>query len=212
MPMSSSTPTKRRGRPPQGSLAPEQTRAAILQAGLEILSEQGVTATGIDQVLKKVGVPKGSFYHYFASKDIFLQAVVAAYSAYFNQKLDKHFSQQAITPLQRLASFLADTESNMVRYQYCRGCLIGNMGQEVSALSDALRTAVEAVLVSWEQRLARLLQEAVEHGEISPQTDCQLEAAFFWIGWEGAVMRAKLRRDTAPMALFLNKFLQRLAT
>jgi TetR/AcrR family transcriptional repressor of nem operon len=45
------------------------TRNALVWCGTELLTERGFQITGIDEVLKRVGVPKGSFYHYFKSKD-----------------------------------------------------------------------------------------------------------------------------------------------
>ncbi|MGH1487363.1 MAG: TetR/AcrR family transcriptional regulator [Cellvibrionaceae bacterium] len=208
--MTLSVSKKRRGRPPTGSHQPAKTRQAIIQSGLEILTEQGVTATGVDQVLRKVGVPKGSFYHYFSSKDIFLQAVVGEYGEYFGRKLDKHFAQEEKKPLDRLEGFLEDSCKGMERYDYRRGCLIGNLGQEVTALSPPLREGVEAVLLEWEAKLEVLLEQSVQQGELSPAVDCQSESRFFWIGWEGAVMRAKLSRSCQPMTLFLQMFLDRL--
>ena len=62
------TQKKSRGRPPKQIGGQHQTRTALLRAGVEVLTEKGFTATGIDEILRRVGVPKGSFYHYFGSK------------------------------------------------------------------------------------------------------------------------------------------------
>lgn len=200
-------PKRRRGRPPNGSNAPAETRLAIIQAGLELLTEKGAAATGIDQVLKHVGIPKGSFYHYFANKEAFLRAVVNAYRSFFAHKLEKHFSNVSLPPLQRVEAFMADARASMEKYQFRRGCLIGNLGQEVETLSDAMRADIENVLIDWEQRLASCLRAAIDAGELPEETDCDAAASFFWTGWEGAVMRAKLRRDTTPMVLFGESFI-----
>ena len=207
---SSAPPKRRRGRPAAGSTAPAETRSQIVQAGLEQLTEKGVTATGIDQVLKMVGVPKGSFYHYFANKEAFLLEVVDAYGSYFARKLDKHFTNRRRRPLSRLQAFIDDAEAGMQRHQFRRGCLIGNLGQEVSVLSDALRQRVEEVLQDWEQRLAQCLKEAVDAGQLAEDCDVEAESSYFWTGWEGAVMRARLKQDTAPMKQFGMRFIQQI--
>ncbi len=67
--MNTAKPSARRGRPPRINREHGDTREALLRAGMEILTEQGFVATGIDTVLKRVQVPKGSFYHYFDSKE-----------------------------------------------------------------------------------------------------------------------------------------------
>ncbi|GAA5316360.1 MAG: TetR/AcrR family transcriptional regulator [Candidatus Pelagadaptatus aseana] len=212
--MTTSAPTtkRRRGRPPAGSSSPAETRQAIIQTGVVILTEQGFAATGIDKVLKQARVPKGSFYHYFASKEAFILEVVDAYGVYFARKLDRHFSNTDLSPLMRLAAFVDDAIAGMKRHAYERGCLIGNLGQEVSIISPALRERVEHVLQDWEARLADCLEQAVVAGELAAGCDCRAEASYFWTGWEGAVMRARLQRDTALMALFGQRFIQHLPT
>ena len=77
----------RRGRPPKVSRDNPDTRAALIRSGLEQLTEHGFAASGIEPILKKVGVPKGSFYHYFASKEVFGQIVLQNYADYFLTKL-----------------------------------------------------------------------------------------------------------------------------
>lgn len=210
--MDTSTPPvkRRRGRPPAGSTAPEQTRESIIRTGVIILTEQGFAATGIDKVLKQAQVPKGSFYHYFASKEAFILEVVDAYGVYFARKLDRHFSNEGLSPLARLEAFIEDAIGGVKRHRFERGCLIGNLGQEVSVISPALRERVENVLQDWEARLARCLEQAVTEGELSPACDCKAEASYFWTGWEGAVMRARLQQDAAAMALFGKRFIQSL--
>ncbi len=92
----------RRGRPPKVSRDHEDTREALLRCGMEILTAQGLTATGIESVLKRVDVPKGSFYHYFDSKDAFGLEVLQSYAEYFARKLDRWLLDDSLPPLQRL--------------------------------------------------------------------------------------------------------------
>ncbi|MBL8471529.1 MAG: TetR family transcriptional regulator C-terminal domain-containing protein [Rhodocyclaceae bacterium] len=188
-------PLRRRGRPTKGSSAPSQTRAAVVRAGVALLTEHGVTATGIDQVLNAAGIPKGSFYHYFGSKENFLKEVVLAYGDYFSRKLARHFENADAPPLARIEAFVADAAAGMARYEFRRGCLAGNLGQEVAALSDDLRRAIVATFEGWEAQLADCLHQAVARGDIAADADVAELASAFWTGWEGAVLRAKLQRD-----------------
>ncbi len=179
----------------------------LLRCGMEILTEQGFAATGIDTVLKRIQVPKGSFYHYFASKEDFGQAVLQRYAEYFARKLDRWFLDEEVQPLQRLANFVEDAKAGMAKYEYRRGCLVGNLGQEVLVLPDSFRQQLESVLKDWESRLLGCLNEAVAAGDIASNEDCEALAGYFWIGWEGAVLRARLVQGPRPLELFIEGFL-----
>lgn len=199
---------RRRGRPPAGSTLPAETRQAIIDAGMVLLTEKGVSATGIEEVLNVVGIPKGSFYHYFKSKEAFVLEVIGAYGAYFDRKLKRHLENKELRPLERIESFMDDAKRGMARHEFRRGCLIGNLGQEVSSLSEKVRIDVEMVISGWEALLATCLQEALSLGYLSPDANPAALSAFFWTGWEGAVMRARMSRSLAPMVLFGTKFLE----
>jgi TetR/AcrR family transcriptional repressor of nem operon len=82
------------------------TRSELLKAGMELIGSQGYNATGIEAVLKLAGVPKGSFYHYFGSKEDFGLAVIEEFAGRFLARLDVFLSNEAITPLNRLRIFL----------------------------------------------------------------------------------------------------------
>lgn len=174
---------------------------------MEVLTTQGMSATGIDTVLKRVGVPKGSFYHYFESKHAFGLEVLQRYADYFARKLDRWFLEEDQPPLRRLARFVDDAKVGMVRHDFRRGCLVGNLGQEVAALPDDYRDALEGVLCDWERRLADCLRLAVTAGELPADADCDELASFFWVGWEGAILRARLARHVRPMDVFLAGYL-----
>jgi len=182
------------------------TRNALVWCGTELLTERGFQITGIDEVLKRVGVPKGSFYYYFKSKDHFGHAVIDNYEAYYAKKMDSIFNDTSQTPLQRLVNFTVNAKNGMVKFDFKRGCLIGNLGQELAALNTQFRERLEGVLVSWERRVAVCLSEAIDIGEIAPGQDPQALSRFFWVGWEGAILRSKLMRSLEPIDQFTSIF------
>lgn len=197
---------RKRGRPPKTDDARRVTRERLVRRGIALLTERGFAATGIDAVLKAEGVPKGSFYHYFASKDDFGRAVIDGYAAYFAAKLDRWLLNEARSPLDRFRDFIADAKSGMTRHAFTRGCLVGNLGQELGGTHDGFRGPLEAVFLDWQTRVEDCLRAAQAAGEIAPDADCAALAAFFWIGWEGAILRAKLVRSTQPLDLFADTF------
>lgn len=197
----------RRGRPPKVSRENPDTRAALIRSGLEQLTEQGFASSGIEPILKKVGVPKGSFYHYFSSKEAFGQAVLQNYADYFLTKLTNHLYDDTHLPLTRIRHFVADAKAGMTRYDFKRGCLVGNLGQEVGALPESFRPQLIAIFASWQNCLAKCLEDAVLHGQIATDANCQLLAENFWVGWEGAVSRAKLVESGTPLDNFCDLFI-----
>lgn len=183
-----------------------ETKRALVSCGTELLTERGFQVTGIDEVLKRVGVPKGSFYHFFANKHEFGEAVIQNYVDYYARKMSRIFDDEATSPLSRLRAFVEDAKRGMLKYGFRRGCLIGNLGQELASLDDAFREQLEAVLLSWERRVEGCLEQAVEAGELAPGSDAGAISRFFWIGWEGAVLRAKLTRNAEPLDQFASMF------
>lgn len=184
------------------------TRTALVWCGTELLTERGFQITGIDEVLKRVGVPKGSFYHYFKSKDHFGHAVIDNYEAYYAKKMDRIFGDSTQAPLQRLVNFTVNAKNGMVKFDFKRGCLIGNLGQELAALDTQFRERLEGVLVSWEKRVAECLSEAMDIGELAIGQDPQVLSRFFWIGWEGAILRSKLMRSLQPIDEFTSIYFE----
>lgn len=203
--MTTST-VRRRGRPPKSREGFADTRELLLRSGLEVLTEKGYSATGIDEILARVRVPKGSFYHYFESKEAFGLELIDRYGQYFAAKLDSHFGNTSLSPLMRVHAFVADAMAGMTRFEFRRGCLIGNLGQEMASLPESFRARLQAVFVDWEERLAACLEAAKAAGQVPPDTDCRQLAGTFWVGWEGAVLRAKLERSTRPLASFAQFF------
>ncbi|TDT41359.1 TetR family transcriptional regulator [Halospina denitrificans] len=205
--MEKTLPKKRRGRPPKVPRDDIDTRAALIRSGTEVLTEQGFAVSGIDGILKRVGVPKGSFYYYFSSKEAFGYAILEHYANYFAKKLDSHLLNDSLPPLQRISAFVADAKEGMQRHSFQRGCLVGNLGQEANVLPQGYRAWLQETLKDWQQRMAYCLREAQQMGELSQSADCDRLAEAFWIGWEGAVMRARLEATARPLDTFVETFL-----
>lgn len=194
-----------RGRPRRDP-AQSEARNRLIRSGLEHLTEQGYSAIGIDQILRHAEVPKGSFYHYFRDKEAFGLALIAAYQAYFVDLLDGALQDESLGHLDRLRLFVRRATEGMARHQFRRGCLVGNLGQEMAALPESFRAELVAVFADWQERTARCLTQAQAAGDIPQGADTAALAQFFWIGWEGAILRAKLEQGPGPIRLFADLF------
>lgn len=181
----------------------KDTRSEIIRIGTDLISRQGFNATGIDAVLKAAGVPKGSFYHHFKSKEDFGLAVIEQFAERFEQRLDTFLSDEEVTPLNRIRNFLETGLARVSQNRCTRGCLIGNLGQEMADLNERFRTRLDEVFGVWKERLAACLTEAQQRGELSQARDAHLLAGFILAGWEGAILRAKVMKSPQPMRDFV---------
>ena len=152
-------------------------------------------------------MPKGSFYHYFSSKEAFGQAVIESYANYFIKKLDACILDESISPLERLQKFVNMAKEGMAKHQFKRGCLVGNLGQEVDLLPESFRQELIDIFTCWQQRVSHCLKLAQGANELSTSANCDLLAECFWMGWEGAVSRAKLVQNATPLENYFNHFI-----
>lgn len=109
-----------------------ETRERLLDVGSGLINAQGYNNTGINAIVLAAGVPKGSFYYYFASKEDFGLAVIDRFDAHYRSKLDAAFNRPRMAPLKRLRGYLENGMADMIKADFCSGCLIGNLGQELA--------------------------------------------------------------------------------
>lgn len=187
-------------------------RQLLIDIGTAIFTQKGFSSTGLDEIVQRAEVPKGSFYYYFSSKEEFAQEVIRNYAAYFAKKLDRSLGDASLTPLQRLRAFAADATRGVRRFEFKRGCLVGNLGQEMASLQDGFRVQLLAVLNQWRDRFRDCIAEAQAADEIATTVEPAALAHFFWSAWEGAVLCAKLEESTHALdnvsQLFFEQMLQ----
>lgn len=195
-----------RGRPRKTESTYADTRNDLIRSGLELLTQNGFLATGVDAIVKNANVPKGSFYYYFKSKEDYAQTVLNAYDSFFEHKLKKHLHESSCTPMVRLENFINDACEGIKKYNFTRGCLVGNMMQESPGLPQSFIKVLQNILESWQALVATCLSDALSSGEISSNMNNTQLAAIFWSGWEGAVMRSKLYCSIEPVYDFWSYF------
>ncbi|WP_111496969.1 TetR/AcrR family transcriptional regulator [Marinobacter bohaiensis] len=190
---------------PQAKLGNE-TRAELIRVGSDIIARRGFNSTGINVVLKEAGVPKGSFYYYFASKEDFGLAVIDDFAADYEDRLNRTLGNAELAPLERIRQFLEEGMADMTDCDCCRGCLAGNLGQELAGQNEAFRQRLDGLFNDWQARFARCLDEARERGDIDASADTSALAQLLQMGWQGATLRAKVSRSVTPMQGFADMF------
>ncbi|WJV55998.1 TetR family transcriptional regulator C-terminal domain-containing protein [Prodigiosinella aquatilis] len=198
--------TRGRGRPRKTESTYSDTRNDLIRSGLELLTQNGFLSTGVDAIVKNANVPKGSFYYYFKSKEEYVQTVLNTYDSFFEHKLKKHLHNTSYAPMERIENFVNDACEGIKKYNFTRGCLVGNMMQESPGLPSSFIKQLQNILDNWQHLVSVCLFDALSTGEIMSDVNAKQLAAIFWSGWEGAVMRSKLYCTMQPIYDFWNYF------
>ena len=136
------------------------TKAELLDHGVQLLLDRGYHSTGIQEVLKAAEVPKGSFYHHFGSKEDFGLQVAEQYADAGYALLDAMLNDQSKPALERVRSFFEQIFEDWSSGDCRHGCLLGNLGQELADVNEPFRLFIAATMDRWTERIARCLAEA----------------------------------------------------
>jgi TetR/AcrR family transcriptional repressor of nem operon len=160
---------------------------------------RGFNACSVEDITKAAGVPKGSFYNHFKSKEALGAEAVDRYTAGSGWR---HDPAPGETPLARLRANFEAMRDTQVEFGFTRGCLIGNMGGEVSDHSAVIRAQVESSLGGWSGGIAVAIRAAQARGEVDSGLDASRLGRFILDAWEGALMRAKVVKNGEPFEDF----------
>jgi TetR/AcrR family transcriptional repressor of nem operon len=180
---------------------PTQTsdvRSHILETGQRIMAGKGYSAVGLNEILTTAGVPKGSFYHYFSSKDAYGEAMLERYFEDYLAEIDRILGQSGTTAAQRLMQYWASWQASQ-SFQDCQGkCLAVKLGAEVADLSEAMRLVLRRGTEAIVDRLAQAVAAGIEDGSLTVDGDPAAVAGSLYQLWLGASVMAKIERSTRP--------------
>jgi TetR/AcrR family transcriptional repressor of nem operon len=175
------------------------TRRSILDAAQRIMSHKGFAAVGINEVLSEAGVPKGSFYHYFGSKDAFGEAMMQSYFAGYLADMDRILAERGRTSAQRLMNYWQSWRETQ-SVDECQGkCLAVKLGAEVADLSESMRLALKEGTTAIVDRLERVITAGAQDGSLSVDDDARTTAQVLYDMWLGASVMAKIHRDIGAL-------------
>ncbi|MET0389753.1 MAG: TetR family transcriptional regulator C-terminal domain-containing protein [Polyangiales bacterium] len=187
----------------------------LLAAGLALFLRQGYNGTGIQQITDEAGVPKGSFYNHFESKESFAAAVVDRYAVYNRSSWEHMMRSAPAAPLAAIRHVFAAMCQHHERVKPRAGCLIGNFAAEIAAASQPCRESLQAAQLGWRERLADLIRAGQHAGEIRDDIEPMALSTLTWSVWEGALLRMKVEGSSKPlresMALVIDHLYQPVA-
>ena len=179
------------------------TRDNLIDVGLDLMHRHGFNATGLTEILQAADVPKGSFYHFFGSKEEFAGAAVERYAAQKGKHSVAVLSDATTSPSKRLKLYFQDLVKIAGQHGPIPGCLLGRFSLEVAAESPQLRKRISASFARWQRAIAAVIEQAVTQKELPAHTDPESLAGFLLNSWEGALLRSQAEESDAPLETFM---------
>src|SRR5580692_7491841 len=171
-------------------------RDKIIEAALDRFHALGFSACGVQEIVDRAGIPKGSFYNYFKSKELLAVEVLREYASGSRREM---LSDKAIAGLERIRGHFEFLASRYARFGYGKGCLIGNIAAETSENMPIVRKALATGLANWTELVAGVIREGQADGSIGGRLDPDEVARFLINSWEGAVIRTKIANSRQPL-------------
>lgn len=191
----------------------EQTRQQLLATGSQMLTEHGYHGTGIKQVLDAVGVPKGSFYNFFPSKEAYVASIIL----YYGEQVAEEFEiATAGLEKEHAVVLLWCSFRNKVHNRLSAGgscaCLLGAMSAEIGQASPMCREAISRVEQQWVESIARLISEAQSQGDLRDDISPAELAPVLYNCWQGNLLQYQITDNADLLLQQLNTFIQALLT
>jgi TetR/AcrR family transcriptional repressor of nem operon len=191
-------------------MARDISKNTIIREGARLIHAKGFNNTGLQEILNAAGIPKGSFYFYFKSKDDFGLDLVDYYWEFIEAMGKKYLSDNSISPIERLSGFMDAYQELFENMGLRCGCPIGNLMQEMSDLSEPFREKVGNIYSRMHSRIEQILTEAKGRGELRADLDPAQTAQFILNSWEGAIMHMKLVKNSEPLRIFRKMVFERI--
>jgi TetR/AcrR family transcriptional regulator, transcriptional repressor for nem operon len=175
-----------------------EVRENIIAVGQRLIGAKGFSAVGLNEILSEAGVPKGSFYHYFGSKDAFGVALLDSYFDDYLNDIDTTLAQPGLNMAQRLMDYWRIWQETQSFYD-CQGkCLAVKLGAEVADISEAMRGALQRGTAGIVSRLAQAIEGGLADGSLSIEGDPASVAQSLYQLWLGASIMVKIVRNLQP--------------
>ncbi|MBO1502056.1 TetR/AcrR family transcriptional regulator [Serratia proteamaculans] len=178
---------------------PTDTREHLLATGETLSLRLGFTGMGLSELLSTAGVPKGSFYHYFRSKEVFGEAMLQRYFEHYDAAMQQLFTDDKSDARHQLLSYYAQAISYHCRSECHNACLAVKLSAEVSDLSEPMRHALETGSARVIGHLQDTIERGIREGSLSIAMSPAATAETLYSLWLGASLRAKIRHSVAPL-------------
>jgi TetR/AcrR family transcriptional regulator, transcriptional repressor for nem operon len=176
-------------------------REKLASSAVDTLHSHGFRGCSIQDITEAAGVPKGSFFNHFHTKE---DLAIDALRRYLDGARVDLLFQEGVAPLQRLKNHFNFLSEKMVEGGFERGCMLGLFAAEMAQEFPRMREELKSAFESWCEAVESVIRQAQAAGEIDPRHDPGQLARFLVNAWEGAALRLRISRDRSPIDDFLN--------
>lgn len=181
----------------------QDMRQHIIDVARSLMTNKGYTAVGLAEVLSAAGVPKGSFYYYFKSKEEFGQALLEEYFSEYLGRVDALMARPGSGAERLLAYFHYWAETQGTELPEGK-CLVVKLGAEVCDLSEDMRSVLESGTAKIIRRITACVEMGVADGSVHPEGDNEGFAQSLYQLWLGASLLVKVNKSTESFDKALN--------
>jgi TetR/AcrR family transcriptional repressor of nem operon len=175
----------------------DDTREHLLATGENIMLGKGFAAVGLAEILGAANVPKGSFYHYFESKEGYGVALLERFFEGYLSQLDALVAAPALTGRAKLDAYFAGWRNSACESGGESRCLVVKLTGEVSDLSEPMRRALDRGIAGIVERLSALIVIGRADRSIPPGQAAEVLATALYQTWLGAALVTKVRHSPA---------------
>ena len=189
----------------------QQTRQRIVAAAADLILQQGVAGTTLDEVRAAAGVSSSQIYHYFADKEALVRAVVD----YRTQTVVGETHEPALAAIEGIDGLRAwrDMIVSTQRDADCAGgCPLGSLGSELAELDHVARRDVAAGFARWEAAISACLSGMRDRGQLIPAADPAQLATATLAALQGGLALAEVERNVRPLAAALDVMISLVAS
>ncbi|WP_445946593.1 TetR/AcrR family transcriptional regulator [Shewanella sp.] len=176
----------------------QDTRQHILDTGYQLIASRGFASVGLSELLKHAQVPKGSFYHYFKSKEQFGEALIKHYFDDYQLRLNSQFGDKTLPAYTRLIEYWQCWMASQADSCSSQKCLVVKLSAEVADLSEPMRLALLKGTQIVQGAISDCIQAGIDDGSVK-ETSPNDTAKLLYHLWIGASLMAKLSKTDSGL-------------
>lgn len=184
----------------------QETRARIIVAAAELMYEQGVARTTIEDVQNKVKVSSSQMYHYFKEKKELVVEVISFQTSKIIGNHSRYLSDlDSFEALYAWRDFIVDIQ---IKRNCEGGCPLGSLASELVEIDTEAHQEITSSFFKWEDSIRKGLRCMLNRGELNSNADPDKLALALLAALQGGLLLTQVRRDPKPIIIALDTMIE----
>jgi TetR/AcrR family transcriptional repressor of nem operon len=174
----------------------------VLEKSIGIMHLKGFNATGVQEIVDAAGIPKGSFYNYFDSKEDYAIQALQFYISKIKESSLKILGNVELDPAERIKTFYGVNIKYFESNDFKFGCFVGNLTEEMGDISSEISNIAEEIHQEVADAICICLDAISDQDGKIASIDTKVLANFITNSWQGAMLRMKSSKNSDPLKAF----------